>query len=235
MAILTSKEVKMTSLLEKTIRIIAPHRCFDCSKYDNVLCLSCLNCLPKIEIPACLLCGAVCDSWAPCNRCRPKCCFDAAYSIFYYEDVIARCIRAYKFSHAREAYTALVSGLDIHLPYFSRDWVIVSVPTIARNIRQRGYDHARILAKEFAYIRGLEFKELIFRSDSLEQKVANRQQRKKQISGLLYTKQQSQIQGEKFLIIDDVCTTGSTLNSAAKALKDAGASQVHVAAVAWKR
>jgi predicted amidophosphoribosyltransferase len=57
MAILTSSQVKMTSLLEKTVAIIAPHRCIACSNYNNVLCESCVAELPYIKEPFCVLCG----------------------------------------------------------------------------------------------------------------------------------------------------------------------------------
>ncbi len=225
----------MTSLLEKTISFIAPHRCIVCSNYNNIACSSCLGCMPKIEVSSCLLCGCCSTDWRICESCQPHTALGAAFAVFLYEDKVADWIKLYKFLHARAAYKELAGILSDMLPYFEENWLVTSIPTISAHIRQRGYDHGKLLATEFARVRNLKYRSLLMRNDALQQKGASREQRLKQMQDLLFIKQQEFVMGKKILVVDDVCTTGATLSAAAQALKMAGATEVSGAVVAWKK
>jgi predicted amidophosphoribosyltransferase len=109
--------------------------------------------------------------------------------------------------------------------------VVVPIPTVPSHIRERGYDHALLLAKIFAKSRGLKMRRLLYRKTSTRQREASRETR------MIQAQQAFELRGRleldrPHLIIDDVITTGATVEFAAKILKDAGVHEVWVAAVA---
>jgi ComF family protein len=108
--------------------------------------------------------------------------------------------------------------------------VITSVPTISTHIRQRGYDHAALIAREVARQRGVKYQALLKRRTTTVQQGARRKERLKQAEGAFEAARH--IDGSTVLIIDDIFTTGATLHYAATTLLAAGAREVWVAVVA---
>jgi predicted amidophosphoribosyltransferase len=104
------------------------------------------------------------------------------------------------------------------------------VPTASKRVRQRGFDHAELLAKKFALLRGLPFRNLLKRVSQSRQFGADRITRKQQIKGVF--KYNYRLSGEIVLLIDDVVSTGATIEESAKFLKEAGAKRIHVAVFA---
>lgn len=235
MAILSLEYVKMTSILERAIAIIAPHRCFVCSNYNNILCDSCIHELPRLETPCCVLCGDTQVSWQICSVCRKDTSLAGVWVASEYEDVVKKAIRAYKFEHARAARKPLASLLVQALPHLDDTWVISTIPTVSQHVRARSFDHARLLAQEVAQQKGLLFKDTLLRKQNVQQVGENRAQRFAQAQNMFELSPGVHVKGIRVLIVDDVCTTGATLSAAAAMLTQAGASEVWGAVVAWKR
>jgi ComF family protein len=222
----------MTSLLEKTISVIAPHRCIVCSNYDNVVCTACMYDIHRLEVPLCVLCGSPTTAWRTCASCARTTSLRGVIAAAPYEGVLAELIRRYKFDHARAAYRPLATLLASSLPAFSAEWLVVPVPTVAAHIRQRSYDHAARIAKEVARQKGLTVRLVVRRTRDDRQVGATRAERRMQVEGAF--KAVTPLQGYKVLLIDDVCTTGATLTAAAQALTAAGAAEVWGGVVAWQ-
>lgn len=232
MAILTSSQVKMTSVLEKIVAIIAPHRCIVCSNYNNVMCDSCVQEMPRIKKAICVLCGDKSVDWQICSSCASHTALTRVYVSGLYQSDLKELVHRYKFDHARAAHVPLALAISNVLPSLKKDWVVVPVPTVAQHARQRSYDHARLLAKQLAKQQGLGFAELLVRTKNVRQVGANRRDR----AGVAETIELRK-PGKypvKILLIDDVCTTGATLSACAKILKDAGALEVRAAVAAWQ-
>jgi len=232
MAILSSDHVKMTSLLEKAISVIAPHRCIVCGKYDNVVCTACAYAMRQISEPFCVLCGRRSLNWVVCAPHDSA--LNGVYVASQYDGVIAEMIRRFKFDHARAAATPLAAHISAALPSFDSLWLVVPVPTVASHIRERGYDHAALLGRELAKIVGLPFKAVLRRAHNRRQIGANRAMRLKQLKGSIEVIKNCGVVGRNVLLVDDVCTTGSTLVEAAQMLKKAGVRQVWGAVAAWQ-
>ncbi|MEO8911893.1 MAG: phosphoribosyltransferase family protein [Candidatus Saccharimonas sp.] len=137
-----------------------------------------------------------------------------------------RLIDAYKFERVRAAHQALAGLLNETLPQLPADILIVPVPTIMPHVRVRGYAHVELVAKRLADIRGHRYAEVLVRRHNQPQRGALRQERIKRASLAFKSKQ---LDGQACLLVDDVFTTGSTLEYAARELKAAGASSVWVA------
>mgnify|MGYP001552356004 CR=1 FL=1 len=141
-------------------------------------------------------------------------------------DALKVAINLYKYKSARAAVCPLVDLLDEVVPRLSADTRVVAVPTIAPHIRIRGYDHAALLAKHFAKRRGLSLSRELKRVGATHQQGSSRRQR---LAQARIAFQCDAVDNVPYLLIDDVCTTGATLHYAAKALCDAGVSEVYVA------
>lgn len=222
----------MTSLLEKIVAIIAPHACISCSKHDNVWCDACINSEHKPLPPACLMCGRKTSSWGPCGRCAKRTALSRIWSASAYDGPVKEIIHKLKFERVRDAHEPLAKIMLTALP--QGDWLVVPAPTAPRRMRMRGYDQAALLAKYIAAGRGLPYSPALFRVQDVRQVGKNRMQRQKQSTQMFAVRRVSDVRGANILLVDDVCTTASTLAAAAQVLRDAGAARVDAIVAAWQ-
>jgi len=110
--------------------------------------------------------------------------------------------------------------------------IIVPVPTATSRIRSRGYDQAELLARELSRLTGLRQVACLARLGQAHQVGANREQRQAQLAEVYFVKKASTVFGSQILLVDDVLTTGSTLEAASRVLKQAGARQIDAAVFA---
>jgi competence protein ComFC len=110
---------------------------------------------------------------------------------------------------------------------------ITYVASTGASQRQRGYNQAKIIAKELSIITGLPLQNMLLRQSHQDQIGLNRAQRLAGVQGNFVPTSYS-AHGKRILIVDDVVTTGATLNECARILKENGASRVWGVAVAKK-
>lgn len=230
MAILTSSQVKMTSLLEKTVAIIAPHRCIACSNYNNVVCDSCIKTLPRPAQPFCALCGVDGKNWRVCSACAAATPLRYVYVGGMYDGILKDLIHRYKFEHARAACKPIARIITTSLLDLA-DWTVVPVPTVAAHIRERSYDHTLLIAKQVARLANLPLERPLERGKNMRQVGADRKARAAVAESIELGRSPK---AKKILLIDDVCTTGATLNACAALLIKAGATEVRAAVAAWQ-
>ena len=161
-----------------------------------------------------------------CNNCPAS--FTRAWCAGDRREGLRELIDRYKFERTRAAHAPLAALLDATLPSFPADITVVSVPTIAPHIRIRGYDHAALIARQFARLRGHSYTPSIVRASNTVQRGAGRKQRFQQVKQAFA----AEACNGRYLLIDDISTTGATLEYASRALLNAGADEVWVAVVA---
>lgn len=222
----------MTSLLEKFISVIAPHRCILCSKENNVVCDLCTSDLFAEIYDGCYVCGCPTVDAKPCISCRPHTDLSRVWVAGTYDAQIRELIKRYKFSRLRAAYQPLAAALDALLPYFEATVVVVPVPTAERHIRVRGYDHASLLAKELARRRGWRYEPALRRRHGLRQVGATKAVRAKQADSAFELVRPKRLRGATVLLIDDVTTSGATLTAAARHIAAAEPANVQAAVIA---
>ena len=110
--------------------------------------------------------------------------------------------------------------------YLQPGAIIVPVPTATSRARQRGYDQARLLARQLSKQTGLAYSNSLARSGQMHQHGLARHDRLTQLKDAYRVKHLSIIKGAHLILIDDVITTGATLEAAALALRTSGASKI---------
>ena len=108
---------------------------------------------------------------------------------------------------------------------------IVPVPSVEKRIKQRGFDHTLKLAKSFSNLTSIKMDNKILKRVS-EIKPQIESHRAERIKNIKQVFKAEKINGQNIILIDDVITTGATLNECAKALKDGGANKVYAVTVA---
>ncbi|MEP6710458.1 MAG: double zinc ribbon domain-containing protein [Candidatus Saccharibacteria bacterium] len=216
-------------MIDKLLKIIAPHYCLGCDKTGTLLCDNCKYNISFDPYERCLGCGLPAGASGVCGTCQLP--YSKAWCVGERRDELKELIKTYKFGRAKSAGYVLGDLLLEKLPELPPHTVVVPIPTIAKHVRQRGHDHARLIAGHIAKKKSLKLEHALFRITNTTQRGASSAQRAKQ------AKEAFQLSGSilpdvPYLIVDDVVTTGATIRYGAQCLKDAGVSDVWVAAIA---
>ena len=228
----------ITMIAKNFANLLYPLHCAACKKALDPLNRSCLCslCEGRFRInpaPYCRSCGRSTENAKGlCAECaRTVNFFDRAWSAFLYEGVLKELIPLFKYKGKLtlsgifcakliefvKANDQITSGIDL----------IAFVPICNSWINQKDYNQSGILAaaisKEFKkpVVRTLEKIVMTRRQNEL-----SREERLVNLNGTFRVKDKASVSGSNILLIDDVMTTGATLNECAKTLKAAGAKEV---------
>jgi len=119
--------------------------------------------------------------------------------------------------------------LDKKFNVFESNPLLVPIPLHPRRLNWRGFNQSELLAKDLADTFQMEMADDVIERtvNTIPQvDIKEREERLKNLNGIFEIKNGSRIVGREILLIDDVCTTGATLNECARALKANGASKV---------
>lgn len=211
------------SIMDALISLVAPYECLGCGAEGPLLCRSCTELLPELP-PHCYLCRKLSPDSLTCTSCRPTSHLKRVQAATTYEGIAKDMVWRLKFGAAQSLAKVMASAMIPLLP--DAPVYIVPVPTATSRIRQRGYDQATLLAKELSRQTGLSLACLLARSGQAHQVGANRQQRLKQLAGAFRVTKSKLVQEAHIILIDDVVTTGATLEAAASVLRQAGAVRI---------
>ena len=234
---------------QKLLSVLFPSRCIFCHQTvagsaDNEhieLCADCYslqpfntNCCERCALP---LADDISEHTL-CGRCISKLPeFDYAYSLFRYEGDIIRLVHQLKFSekitYARSISEILLSGFNSDAVFkIDMPDCLLPVPLHLSRLRQRGFNQsieiARVISKKLEI--PIEYNAVVRQRSTISQTGLNAQQRRKNIKGAFSVV--SRLQHKHVLIIDDVVTTGSTVNELARLLKKNKVERVGVLSIA---
>lgn len=165
---------------------------------------------------------------------------DGMVCIGRYKDTLKNSLKRFKFSNKPSHYRGFGKLLALKIQNTIKCEqvdLIVSVPMHKDKRRSRGYNQSELIAKYAAKQLGIPFNGdvLIKISESKSQSTLSRSDRLLNVNGLFKTFDDEVVNKKNILIVDDIITTGSTLNQCCKALKKAGARSVVAAVVATTR
>ena len=205
------------------------------------LCASCLDRFVKNEPPFCPFCGEgslLRPEPAFCPSChgRPFV-FDRAWAAFRYEGTVRDCLHHFKYREGKELAGPLGEALTRfaarHLPPEGID-AVVPVPLAPSRQRERGFNQAELLAKALSRTFRWELVKnaLVRVRETVPQIALSREERRQNVEEAFRNRRENRLFGKRLLLIDDILTTGATVNACADALKETGAVSVCVLTLA---
>ena len=214
----------MRNPVETLISTIAPHRCLICKREGSLLCQSCMSVELICPPSRCYRCHRASIQSQVCASCRPKSPLKHVWIATEYNETAKQLIHRLKFERASAAADNIAESIDEALPVLPADIVVCHIPTAHRRIRVRGYDQSMLIATSLAKRRGWTVKSLLLRKGSSRQVGSSRKERLHQLQNAFLANDSHSYQ--HVLLIDDVLTTGATVESAAKVIKKSGVKQV---------
>lgn len=212
-------------LKENTISNLAPTVCGICGKINSDgLCPKCTKILEK------------CAKFEIINKniCMN---FENLIYIFKYEGIIRKLILDYKFNEKPYIYVSFVNFILKNKKIFeilkSYD-TIIPVPISRKRMKERGYNQSLLIAKKLSEDLNIQLQtNCLFKTKNIvEQSKLNKEQREKNIQNVYELKNEQIINNKKILLIDDIYTTGSTVNECSKMLRKAQPRKVDVLVLA---
>ncbi len=200
--------VKNTTKI-KIFDLLCPYYCRGCGRIGAVFCDCCKKYLSTAKIHH--------DIYTSM--------FEKVFMVGYYDGLIGRLIKEYKYNSVRALADVLADFIDESLPIFSEKVILVPLPTIPKHIRQRGFDHIGFIANKLAKKRGWEVEKCLSRNKNSIQVGMSGNVRRAQAREAY--KIEKRVYDDKcYLLLDDVWTTGASMNEAAKVMKENGATRL---------
>ena len=232
--------------MHRLLDMLYPRNCIGCGQSSpetfSHICWDCWSDTLRVEPPFCDRCGdpvaGAIDHDFICYACSSeKPSFDGARSVVRYDGVVGDALRRFKYQKALwlapDLAELLRNGLHAEYPDVLFD-CIVPVPLHHVHRRERGYNQSAVLAFELSRrIRCKSRPGLLRRiRPTATQTHLTASQRLSNVKNAFQPGRAATLAGRHVLLIDDVMTTGATVNACAKALKAGGAKTVHVMTVA---
>lgn len=205
------------------LNLLFPPRCVACAKSGRWFCSDCQDTIQYIEPPFCPRCGRPTTTARLCNWCReapPQ--IDGIRAVAYLEGPLRAAILRFKYSNMRVLATSLGHIMAHHV---SKDRlpvdVVVPVPLHPQRLRERGYNQAALLAREVAKAVDLPVLQdgLMRVRSTLPQVGLSARERRDNVRGAFGCVEEG-LKGQRILLVDDVCTTGATLDACTIALRE---------------
>ena len=221
---------QLAKLKGMALNLFFPQRCVGCGEESNFICPSCRSSLPRIVPPLCPRCGKPQPDGTLCPGCigwRAE--IDGIRSPFRFDGVMRQSIHQLKYGQLRALATPLAQLLSDYLsasPVTGE--VLVPVPLHKKRLRERGYNQSVLLAKELGRLTHLPVvDDCLIRERHTPPQVGtlNVEERRSNVAGV-FTCRDDRLRDKQVLLVDDVSTSGATLDACAVALKAVGAASV---------
>lgn len=207
---------------------VFPPRCVSCASFGRFACHDCLTQMERAEHPRCGVC------WQPsadsrCQECRrQQPAFTAVRSVYAFGGPARDLIHALKYSGVSAVAPLMGEDMAAQLQHWGPDVsAIVPVPMASFRQRRRGYNQSELLAREIARHAGLPVaaRALVRRPGPSQVEQPDEAARRANLEDAFEAGRESV--GDGVLLVDDVMTTGATLDACARTLKSAGADRVY--------
>lgn len=204
--------------------ILFPNRCIFCNEPIDPFadyCESCGKSVPFIKGEICTHCGAAIDD-CECNK-KKSVYYDKVAAPLYYEGDVKSCIHRFKFKDERLTAKPLARLMSKTLKENFDDInfdLVTYIPMYKSKERKRGFNQSRLLAKEISKLCGIPFadKLLVKLYNTDNQHDCSALERTGNLIGVFDVDQAYDLKGKTVLLIDDVKTSGATLNECGKML-----------------
>lgn len=232
--------------LERLLQFLLPSQCYCCGKFleesQQGICQDCLSKIRWIEPPLCTLCGVPFLSTEIKNHFCGACLtgrkyFTMARALGVYEGTFREAIHRWKYEE--KSYLTsffgekLVEGFRCYWNPDSFD-LLIPVPLHPDRLRERGFNQALLLVKALNRGTRIPYSKRLLRKKlpTTPQVHLSGGEREREVRGSFHIPRAEEIKGKSVLLVDDVYTTGATVNECSKVLLKAGAERVDVLTLA---
>lgn len=224
------KNFKMASSF--LLNLLFPMECLGCGKEDIWVCRECFQKLPLDLQEICPACREYSLNGELCLGCRrTRFYLDGLTAASFYDHFLVKTIIInLKFNYLEELSEVLAQlmwrALRFRGIFLEENWFLSPVPLHPKRQRERGFNQAELLCRHLSRLSGLPWQTVLSRKSwtppQAKLRAADRRENLKNV----FACQKNKVKGKKILLVDDVFTTGTTLNESAKVLKAAGAKEV---------
>ncbi len=220
----------LTKFKKIALDLLFPQWCIGCGREGDYICESCRQTLSVITPPICPRCGRPQSQGILCTGCVDWSAeIDGIRSPFLFDGMIRRAIHELKYRNLRALAPSLAEFLHDYLienPVTGD--VLVPVPLHRKRHRERGYNQSALLARELGRLNGLPVVEgcLVRQSYAPPQASSASVGERRDNVADTFACRDGQLWGREVILVDDVSTSGATLDACAGVLKSAGAAAV---------
>jgi len=221
-------------LIERLVNIVYPPKCIFCGELMDISSMVhiCGNCFGKLPFTA--------DTFTAVPEGNGKGYCDGAVSVFRYTGAVKEALKRFKF-HAKPSYyktfARLAAAKLARLTDIRKYDIVIGIPLHRSREHERGYNQARLVSKAISRELGLPDGSGIVKriKDTKAQSLLDKRNRALNVRDAFSVKAPEKIKGKSVLLVDDIMTTGSTLEECGRILKQAGADRVMALVVATGR
>jgi competence protein ComFC len=214
----------------------------------HAICNACWNDIRIIGQNVCARCGKPLPSpetekaWHDfkCQECRDRqrIPYDIMRSCFHYETSLAEIIKRAKFNNHPELFESLANDLAVYAgekSFFKQCDLVAPVPISFLRYMRRGYNQSEILAARVASFLNIEYQRNLVKKkrNNRPQSLVVQEKRKKNVRNAFEVC--LDVKGKRILLVDDIVTSGATVEECARIIKRDGASTVAVLTLARAR
>jgi competence protein ComFC len=230
---------KQISFVKQYINdVLFPVFCLGCRREGEWVCQDCLAQIPPLTQTSCFSCGRVVSNNACCDTCKQERCVDIYWSLYsHHTPLISDVIEQLKYHGASDIVRAVsllcAQHQYLHSLVHSID-VVIPVPLHLVRFRERGFNQSQYIAQSVGGIVGVPVisSALSKTKQTKQQARLSLKTRKENVVGAFTVLHANEVTGQRVLLVDDVLTTGSTVDACAKVLMSAGARSVCVLTLA---
>ena len=232
----------LKELVQTARDILFPLRCLDCgaglpARREVSFCDICLQNVRLIHEPFCTICGTPFDKAAGeshrCGVCLKKSWhFMQARAVVRYEGAIAEALKSFKYrgkTHGLATFAAFAEDYFRRYPRPLPDFIL-PVPLHQERLRRRGFNQALVLSRKIFPQEKKRINPFILERSlkTLPQTGLSSSERKRNVRNAFTLKDPEIIRNKKILLVDDVFTTGATVNECARILLSNQAAEVEI-------
>ena len=236
----------MHPFIERIFHFLLPPQCYCCEKFleddPQGICRDCLSEIHWIGPPICSVCGRPFVSMEGeshlCGDCiTKKKYFTMARALGSYEGSLQKAIHRWKYQ-GKTYFNPLfgewmTEGLRRYWDPHLFD-LLLPVPLHIQRLRERGFNQTLLLVKELSLRTGIPYRRRLLQKKRATVPQVNLDgiEREKEVKGSFYVRKEKDLEGKSILLVDDVYTTGATVNECSKVLLRGGAKRVDVLTLA---
>ncbi len=228
------------------LRILYPAACILCRLplllEETYLCSLCAQKIKPIQAPKCIRCAHPLPPYgiykSLCSSCRSeRAYYHRGFALVPYEEPVKKVFHQIKFQKKiwlLKIFTEMLREVPNSIEFKNYD-VMIPVPLDRKRRRERGFNQASVIAqmlKRSSRKNSIKVWDLLRKRNTLPQSQLRREERLHHLKGAFSLKKRGSVRGKQVLLVDDIFTTGSTINECAKILKQDGAERVDFFAIA---